>query len=76
MDDLLRSMKIYRITLGIVAIPMDPTRKEKWDNNNYSCYGLIGTPISTDLQFHVQYMDSPSESWEKFNTFFGIKNDI
>jgi hypothetical protein len=33
-------------------------------------------PISSDLQFHLQGIDDPDETWEKLETIFGKYNEI
>ena len=76
MEDLLRSKGIYRIKLGTKIAPIDDEEIVKWDDKNDQACGLIGMPISPDLRFHLDGLDSPIEAWEKLNNFFGFKIEI
>lgn len=73
----LRIKGLYIITLGVEDISIEELGKvEKWKKKNDQAHGLIGMYISLDLIFNIQYIYSPIEAWEKFDTIFGIKNEI
>jgi hypothetical protein len=76
MEDLLRSKTFYKITLGKDLEPIDDENKVKWDNKSDRAHGLIIIPISSDLRFHLQGIDTPNATWTKIEVLFGKHNII
>jgi hypothetical protein len=76
MEDVLRSKGLYQFTLEIEKEPTDDENNFKWDNKNGKACGLTRMPISLDLRFHLQGINSPDESWEKLQVVFGKHNII
>ena len=74
MEDVLRSMGLYRITSGKEKEPIDYDKKIKWENKCDEARVLIGMSISTDLLFHLSRIDEPDKSWEKLEVVFGKHN--
>ena len=57
MEDVLRSMGLFRITSGKDTESTDDDKIIKWENRCDEAYGLIGMSISTDLRFHISGID-------------------
>jgi hypothetical protein len=76
MEYLLRSKRLYKITLGIETAPDDEENVAKWNNKNDQACGLIGMSIWPNLRFHLNGLDSLVKAWDRLNTVFGIKNKI
>ena len=49
MEDVLRSMGLFKITSGKETEPTNDDKKIKWENRCDEAHGLIGMSISTDL---------------------------
>jgi hypothetical protein len=76
MEDLLRNIGLYRITLGKEKEPTDTDKKDKWDNRSDEACGPIGMSISPYLRFHLKEIDDHDEYWEKLESVFGKHNII
>ena len=60
MEDVLQSMRLFRITSGKETKPTDDDKKIKWENRCDEAQGLIGMSISTDLRFHISRINEPN----------------
>jgi hypothetical protein len=58
----LRSKRLYQITLGKEKQPTNDENKVKWANKNGKARGLIGISISLDLRFHLQGIYGPDKA--------------
>jgi hypothetical protein len=76
MEDLLRSIGLYQITLGKEKEPTNVDKKVKWENRSDEAHGLIRMTIYPDLRFHPKEIDDPDEAWEKIESVFGKHNII
>jgi hypothetical protein len=76
MGDLLRSKRLYRITMGKELEPIEDEKKIKWENRNNEARGLIRMSISRDLRFHLQGIDDHDDAWIKLEFVFGKHNII
>jgi hypothetical protein len=65
MEDLLKCKGSYRINVGKDAAPLAVDKCEKWLNHNDEARGLTGMPISKDLEFCIQSLNTPQEAWVK-----------
>jgi hypothetical protein len=61
MEDLLRSKRMYRITLAKEQEHIDDENKVKCDNMNDEACGVIKMSISIDLSFHFQGINVPNK---------------
>ena len=66
----------FRITLGKETKPTYDDKKIKWENRCDEAHGLIGTSISTDLQFQKYGIDEPDKVWKKLESMFRKHNEI
>jgi hypothetical protein len=76
MDDVLRSIRLYRITFGKEQEPTDDDKYSKWVNKNDKACGLINMSISPNLRFHLQGIEGPDKAWENIESVFGKYNII
>jgi hypothetical protein len=76
MEDILQSMGLYQVTMGTQIAPLNALKKTKWDNKNDKGHGLIKISISSDLQFHLQGIETLDVAWKNMETMFGKQNEI
>ena len=76
MEDVLRSMGLFRISSGKETKPTGDDKKIKWVNKCDEAHRLIVMSISIDLRFHISDIDEPDQAWEKLESLFGKQNEI
>ena len=67
MEDVLRSMGLFRITSGKETESTNDDKKIKCENRFDEAHGLIGMSISTNLRFQISGIDEPNIAWENWN---------
>ena len=58
------------------AEPNAAAEKIKWHNRRDEAYGLLCLSISRDLLFHLDWLTSPNEVWEKIADLFGKTDEM
>jgi hypothetical protein len=74
MEDVLRSKRLYQITLVKELEPTNDEKKVKWDNKSDETLGIIRISISPDIRFHLQIIYVLDKAWEKLEVVFGKHN--
>jgi hypothetical protein len=62
MEDVLRSKRLYQITLGKEQEPTHDDKYAKWISRNVKSHELIDMCISLDLRFHIQGIEGPNKA--------------
>ena len=62
-----------------MALETEPNfvvEKAKWHNRLDESYGLLCLSISHDLLFHLDGLTTPNQVWTKFESLFGVQDEI
>ena len=65
---LLRSRRLYIVTLALENEPNVVIEKDKWNNRLDEAYGLIFLSISPDLIFFLDVLTTPNQVWTQLES--------
>ena len=70
---LLRSNRLYRVSMDLKNEPNSVVEKDKWNNRLDEEYGLLWLSIFLDLLFHLDGLTTPNQVWTKLEFLFGVQ---
>ena len=76
MEGLLRTKKLFRLTEGIEADPILNHYKEKYFNKLDEAFGYLSLSFSRYLHFHIKYLKTPKEIWDKLASLFDKQDEM
>ena len=76
MESLLRTKKLYRLTMELEVEPVLNYDKEKYWNRLDEAFGFLCLSISRDLLFHIKGLKTPKEIWDKLASLFDKQDEL
>ena len=67
---------LFGMITGRESEPQHPAEKNKFMNPLNEAFGFLCTHISRDFLFHLEYLRTPKESWEKLEVLFGKQDEL
>ena len=73
---MLHTKHLFRLIEEIEEEPDSDKDKDKYMNRLDEAIGLMQFSVSRDLQFHIQYLETPKEVWDKLASLFDKHDEM